>query len=162
MYVHTLKNNSSLPQSCVAATLPSRAINSIDGRVEERCASSDRARSWRRNHTTETGRECPHHGVATLDVRAHGAGVCGGVVAIRVGAFEGFLSSVEPRVPAEVAEVRRLVGTAWELADRGGLTSVVPVVTGDGAGIGTRVAALPALVRPLESVVVPHVTLKVP
>ena len=69
---------------------------------------------------------------------------------------------MDPRVPAEVAEVRPLVGTARELADRGGLASVLPVVTGDGAGIGTRVVALPALVRPLESVAVPHVTLKVP
>ena len=106
--------------------------------------------------------ERPHRGVATLDVPAHGAGLCGGVVAVRVGAFEGPLRSVDPHVPAKVAEVRPLVGTARELADRGGLASVLPVVTGDGAGIGTRVAALPALVRPLESVVVPHVTLKVP
>ena len=37
-----------------------------------------------------------------------GTGLCGGVVAVRVGAFEGPLSSVEPQVAAEVAEVRRL------------------------------------------------------
>ena len=83
--------------------------------------------------------------VATLDVPAHGAGLCGGVVAVRVGAFEGPLRSVDPHVPAKVAEVPPLVGTARELADRGGLASVLPVVTGDGAGIGTRVVALPHL-----------------
>ena len=161
-YVHALKNNSSLPQSCVAASLTSRAVNSTDGRVERcQCASSDRARSWRRKHTTETDRRTPapwSGDARCASARSWTMRRC----SRSPGRRRASLSSVDPRVPAEVAEVRPLVGTARELADRGGLASVLPVVTGDGAGIGTRVVALPTLVRPLESVAVPHVTLKVP
>ena len=42
-----------------------------------------------------------------------------------------------------------LVLAARELADRNHLPSVLPVVTGDGAGIGTRVGAHLTLVRPV-------------